>query len=84
MLQSQQFLHNFESLLESEMRLKTLFVFQMEIDKTKWSCSWNSVEIRLSYQLDLHIHIMLCLKGRVPRLGKTECKTLPGVLKHGA
>ena len=21
-----------------------LFVFQMEFDKTKWSCSWNSAE----------------------------------------
>ena len=47
----------------------------MEIDKTKWSSSWNSAEIRLSYHLYLHIDIMLCLKGRILRLGKNVHKT---------
>ena len=61
---------------------KKLIVFQMEFDKTKWSCWWNSAEIWLSYHLHVHIDIMLCLKGRVLRLSKTVHKTLPGALKH--
>ena len=61
---------------------KKLIVFQMEFDKTKWSCWWNSAEIWLSYHLHVHIDIMLCLKGRVLRLGKTVHKTLPGALKQ--
>ena len=41
-----------------------IIVFQMEFDKTKWSCSWNSADIWLSYHLHVHIDIMLCLKGQ--------------------
>ena len=53
-------------------------------DKSRWSCSWNSAEIRLSYQLYLHTYIiMLCLKGKVLRLAKTVHKTLPEPSKHG-
>ena len=33
-----------------------MIVFQMQFDKTKWSCSWNSAEIRLSYQLYQHMY----------------------------
>ena len=32
------------------------FFFQMKLDKTKWSCSWNSAEIRLSHKLYLHLY----------------------------
>ena len=33
---------------------RNIFVFQMEFDKTRGSCSCNSAEIRLSYHLYLH------------------------------
>ena len=40
------------------------------------------LKIWLSYHLHVQIDIMLCLKGRVLRLGKTVHKTLPEALKH--